>query len=107
MGERRSRLTQSSTCGSGRDLRGKGLGKGNRRYIDKTKTMWVGGIPPDTTYQELLEFSKQFCPNAVWAEVFKEKGAVTAAIGFKTPPEAQEAIGVLNGRDFKGAALST
>lgn len=68
---------------------------------DPAKAVWVGNVPEDTTYQELLEFSKQI-GDAKWAEIYRG----TAAVGFSSPEVASAAIDALNGAQFKGINLT-
>merc|ERR1719252_430950 len=82
----------------------KGNGKGNAKHIqDPSKTVWIGNVPAEATYQNLLELGKQ-AGNAKWAEVFKNN---TAAIGYATAAEATQAIAVLNGARWGNVAITT
>mmetsp|Transcript_86705 Transcript_86705/g.181690 ORF Transcript_86705/g.181690 Transcript_86705/m.181690 type:complete len:211 (+) Transcript_86705:178-810(+) len=78
-----------------------GNGKGSPlRVQDPEKTVWIGGLPPNTHFKELLTFAQQVGP-AKWAEC----RGVTGAIGYPTPQDAQTAMATLNGAPFKGASL--
>mmetsp|Transcript_57248 Transcript_57248/g.149943 ORF Transcript_57248/g.149943 Transcript_57248/m.149943 type:complete len:237 (-) Transcript_57248:44-754(-) len=83
------------------DTKGKGKSSGPK-VQDPSKTIWVGNVPPNTQFRDLLEFAKQAGP-AVWAEVMGK----TAAIGYKSPQDAESAIGALNGADFMGSQIQT
>eukprot|EP00437_Effrenium_voratum_P035630 CAMPEP_0181482482 /NCGR_PEP_ID=MMETSP1110-20121109/44881_1 /TAXON_ID=174948 /ORGANISM="Symbiodinium sp., Strain CCMP421" /LENGTH=157 /DNA_ID=CAMNT_0023608069 /DNA_START=63 /DNA_END=533 /DNA_ORIENTATION=+ len=70
--------------------KGKGKGKGKKKPLDPSRTVWVGGVPAGSTYQE-LKAHVQACGLApLWAEAYQGRGAGTAAVGFKTAPEAEE-----------------
>mmetsp|Transcript_12360 Transcript_12360/g.27111 ORF Transcript_12360/g.27111 Transcript_12360/m.27111 type:complete len:217 (-) Transcript_12360:26-676(-) len=78
-----------------------GNGKGSPlRVQDPEKTVWIGGLPPNTHFKELLTFAQQVGP-AKWAEC---RGS-TAAIGYPSAQDAQTAMATLNGAPFKGASL--
>mmetsp|Transcript_48810 Transcript_48810/g.85154 ORF Transcript_48810/g.85154 Transcript_48810/m.85154 type:complete len:320 (-) Transcript_48810:34-993(-) len=77
--------------------KGKGKGKkGGKLPKDKTKRVWIGDIPEDTSWKALKEHMDQAGPT-VWIEVFKGKSAGTGAAGYKTAEEASTAIAMLNG----------
>merc|ERR1719491_523410 len=92
--------------------KGKGKSKGNdwskgggsSKRIDTTKTVWIGGIPKGTTYQDLLELGKQV-GNAKWAEVFEKPGKLTGAIGFLSASETHSAIAALNGATIGSSVI--
>merc|ERR1719198_10440 len=71
---------------------GKGGGK-KSKIKDTSKALWVGNLPANTTFQQLLAFGKN-AGNAKWAEI-KSKGQ--GCIGFATAEEAQGALFSLNG----------
>jgi len=84
--------------------KGKGKGKGKRSGIKADRTLWVGNIANGTTYQDL----KTHCDQAgasKWAEVFKNKGDGTGAVGYGSAEEAQAAIPMLNGSLLNGTAI--
>eukprot|EP00931_Biecheleriopsis_adriatica_P054984 TRINITY_DN3241_c0_g1_i1.p1 TRINITY_DN3241_c0_g1~~TRINITY_DN3241_c0_g1_i1.p1 ORF type:complete len:196 (-),score=66.93 TRINITY_DN3241_c0_g1_i1:146-733(-) len=87
--------------------KGKGKGKGKKKVVDGSKTIWVGNLPPGSTYQELKSHAEVYGTSPVWAEAYQGKGQGTGAIGFKSPAEAQTAIATLNGSNFKGMAIQT
>eukprot|EP00928_Gymnodinium_smaydae_P046324 TRINITY_DN30855_c0_g1_i1.p1 TRINITY_DN30855_c0_g1~~TRINITY_DN30855_c0_g1_i1.p1 ORF type:complete len:336 (-),score=52.12 TRINITY_DN30855_c0_g1_i1:74-1081(-) len=68
----------------------------NNKVVDSSKTIWVGNLPSTCTYQQLLTHARD-AGNAKWAEVYKQKGVGTGAVGFATPEEAAQAIIVLHG----------
>lgn len=82
-------------------------GNWNHQKVDHEKTIWVGGIPPGTTYQELKDHADASGLTPVWADTYQHKGTGTGAIGFKTPEEAQSAILSLHGSMLKGATIQT
>jgi len=82
-------------------------GNWNQQKVDHEKTIWVGGIPPGTTYQELKDHAEASGIRPVWADTYQHKGTGTGAIGFKTPEEAQSAILSLHGSMLKGATIQT
>lgn len=84
---------------------GKGKGKGTKKKIDPSRTIWVGNIPAETKFQELKAHVELSGVQPLWAEVYSGKGQGTGAIGFKTDTEAQEAVMVLNGTVFKSVTL--
>merc|ERR1712160_114514 len=65
------------------------------------KCIWVGGLQPGITYQELKEHGEQ-AGAAKWAEVFQGKGKGSGVIGFGSEEEADAAASVLNGTKLKG-----
>merc|ERR1712232_567133 len=75
--------------------------KGN----DASKTIWVGNIPAGATFKELKELGDQ-CGGCKWAEVYKNKGKGTGAIGFASPEEAMAAIASLNGALIGGKSIT-
>merc|ERR1740133_690197 len=87
--------------------KGGGKGKNRRGSIQSknaSKTIWVGNIADGVTFQDL----KAHCDQAgasKWAEVFKNKGKGTGAVGFATEAEAATALGMLNGSLLNGQAL--
>merc|ERR1712066_209551 len=85
---------------------GKGKGKGKQKKVDPSKTIWVGNVPEGTTYQELKAHGES-AGTAKWAEVFKNKGKGTGAIGYATEAEAASAIAMLNGTILKGQPITT
>merc|ERR1719443_2413192 len=68
-------------------------GKGKSALIDGTKAVWLGNLPEEATFQELMELGKQV-GTPTWAE---KKKANTGYILFKTAAEATSAITTLNG----------
>merc|ERR1712129_384974 len=86
---------------------GKGGGKGwgkPKKGNDPDKTLWVGNVAAGTTYQDL----KAHCEQAgacKWAEVYKNKGKGTGAVGFSSQEEAQAAVPMLNGSLLNGTAI--
>lgn len=71
---------------------GKGKGKDERPF-DKTKVVWLGGVPEGATYQDLLELGKQAGP-AKWAEV-KRNGV--GMIGYASAEDVAAAVAALDG----------
>ncbi|CAE7230776.1 Ttc28 [Symbiodinium pilosum] len=84
---------------------GKGKGKNDRKPIDPSKTIWIGNLPEETSYQELKSHAEAAGVMALWAQTYKGKGAGTGAVGFKTMEEAQQATMILNGSIFKNVAI--
>merc|ERR1712098_929525 len=82
---------------------GKGWGK-QRKGNHPLKTLWVGNIADGTTYQDLKTHCDQAGPTK-WAEVFKNKGKGTGAVGFGSAEEAAAAIPMLNGSLVNGNAI--
>jgi len=71
-----------------------------------SKVMWVGGLKPNTTYQELLAHGQRV-GNAIWAQVYQNKGTGTGVIGFSSAEEALDAVTQLKATKLKGATLQT
>merc|ERR1712193_285815 len=87
--------------GGGKGWGKKGRGKGK---INTSKTIWVGNIADGVTYQDLKAHCEQAGP-CKWAEVFKNKGKGTGAVGYASPEEAAAALPMLNGSLLNGKAL--
>eukprot|EP00930_Biecheleria_cincta_P021911 TRINITY_DN160_c0_g1_i3.p1 TRINITY_DN160_c0_g1~~TRINITY_DN160_c0_g1_i3.p1 ORF type:complete len:259 (-),score=75.43 TRINITY_DN160_c0_g1_i3:15-791(-) len=88
---------------------GKGKGKSKGPKIqDPTKVVWVGNVPAEATYKELLELGNH-AGSAKWAEVFQSKtgGASSGAIGYATAEEATQAIAMLNGATVGNNTIQT
>ena len=82
-------------------FKGDGKGKGNpMRVQDPLKTVWIGGLPPNTHFKDLLSFAQQVGP-AKWAECRGKTGA----IGYPSAQDAQAAMAALNGSPFNGSTL--
>lgn len=80
---------------------GKGSGLSN---FPSDKKVWVGGLPEDVTFRELLEhFGGQGA--AKFATVMKGKGAGTGGVAFGSAEEAVAAVARLNGSSLKGATI--
>merc|ERR1712039_384953 len=92
--------------GKGFGGKGWGKGKGKKKQIDTSKTIWVGNVPAGTTYQESKTHGES-AGAAKWAEVFSHKGQGTGAIGYSTPEEAAAAVSILNGTVLKGQPITT
>merc|ERR1712019_217510 len=75
---------------------GGGWKKKTNSVVNPKKTVWIGGIPDKATYKELKELGDQ-CGGCVWAEVYKNKGKGTGAIGFASEEARDTAVPSLNG----------
>mmetsp|Transcript_143122 Transcript_143122/g.248055 ORF Transcript_143122/g.248055 Transcript_143122/m.248055 type:complete len:215 (+) Transcript_143122:55-699(+) len=80
---------------------GGGKGRGGLASFPAEKKVWIGGIPEETTYQEL----QAHFPGSKFATAMKGKGAGTGGVAFGTAEEATAAIQTLNGSAFKGATI--
>ena len=90
---------------------GKGKGKTKGPKIqDPTKVAWVGNIPAEATFKELLELGNH-AGTAKWAEVWPSKkgkgGPATGVIGYGTAEEATQAIQMLNGATVGSNTIQT
>mmetsp|Transcript_23168 Transcript_23168/g.44481 ORF Transcript_23168/g.44481 Transcript_23168/m.44481 type:complete len:133 (-) Transcript_23168:72-470(-) len=86
---------------------GKGKwGKGGKKKssVDPKRTVWIGGLPEGATFQDLKAHGEQ-AGTAKWAEVYKNKGKGTGAIGYASAEDAAGAVSLLNGSVFQGATL--
>eukprot|EP00928_Gymnodinium_smaydae_P053208 TRINITY_DN37252_c0_g1_i1.p1 TRINITY_DN37252_c0_g1~~TRINITY_DN37252_c0_g1_i1.p1 ORF type:complete len:134 (-),score=37.67 TRINITY_DN37252_c0_g1_i1:250-651(-) len=83
---------------------GKGeKGKGQKRQFPADQKVWLGGIPADTTKQELYQFLKENT-DTKWVHI-SAKDATTGWAGYASKDAANNAIGVANGSVFKGSVL--
>mmetsp|Transcript_59977 Transcript_59977/g.104967 ORF Transcript_59977/g.104967 Transcript_59977/m.104967 type:complete len:134 (-) Transcript_59977:94-495(-) len=89
--------------GGGKSTGGKGGWK-KKRGNDPSKTIWIGGLPDGATFKDLMEHGAQ-AGTAKWAEIYKNKGKGTGAIGYATAEEAATAVGLLNGSIFAGSQI--
>merc|ERR1719330_117564 len=82
---------------------GKGKGGGGSNFTVKhpDSTVWLGGLAPGTTYQQVQEHMKQI-GNCRRAEV---KNNNTGFAWFSSEQEAQSAIKLLNGSTLNGASI--
>lgn len=90
--------------GKGWGWGGGGKGGGGLSSFPAEKKVWVGGLPEDTTFQE-LQAHFGGAGKAKFAVVMKGKSAGAGGVGFGTPEEATEAIQTLNGSVLKGATI--
>merc|ERR1712048_162397 len=74
-----------------------------KSFIIHAQTVWVGNLPANTTYEDLLAHG-QGMGSATWAEVHKYNKK-EGAIGFATKEDAKAAIALLNGSFLKGAKI--
>ncbi len=82
-------------CIDGEECRteGKGAPKGKSSSGDAAKAVWLGNLPEEATFKELMELGKQV-GTPTWAE---KTGKSRGYLLFKTPAEATSAIESLNG----------
>merc|ERR1711862_121896 len=97
--------------GGGKSWGGAAKGGGKKgtqhkeKIRNKAKVVWIGGIPEDTTNEELKAHAEEYFGPAKWAEVFAKKGKGTGVVGFATEEEAQTAIAELNGTELNGSVI--
>lgn len=106
-----SMLWSPFAFGKGGGKGGKGWGKGwggggggGLSSFPAEKKVWIGGLPEDVTYQELLDHFGG-AGKAKYAIAMKGNGAGTGGVGFGTPEDASAAIQSLNGSLLKGSTL--
>jgi RNA recognition motif-containing protein len=87
--------------------KGKGWGWGGPSGLSAfpaEKKVWVGDVPEDVTFRDLLEHFGG-SGKAKFATVMRGKGAGTGGVSFGTAEEATEAIQTLNGSSLKGSTI--
>merc|ERR1719183_930336 len=86
-------------------MKGKGKGKGKSDKglsdFDPEKKAWLGNLPADITFKELMTHFNQ-AGKTKWAECWKNN---TGGVAFATAEEAANAIATLNGSELKGSII--
>jgi len=71
----------------------KGKNTGKTTVVDGAKAVWIGNLPEEASFKELMELGKATGCVPAWAEKSKP---TTGYILFKTPSDAKSAIQALN-----------
>merc|ERR1711964_501496 len=84
----------------------KGGGKGwqKKSSVNPKTTLWIGNIADGVTFKDLKAHCDQ-AGNCKWAEVYKNKGKGTGAVGYASADEAASAVPMLNGSLLNGMSL--
>jgi len=71
--------------------------------IDKSKKVWVGGLPEKATWKDLFNLFKDEAKPQLTHILNPKKG--TACVAFKSDDDAEKAIATFNGAEIKGQAI--